>query len=112
MKKSSFAIVSLILSVVLFVPALFIFLITLLQVPESHPLMVVAFPLVLISTLPELPLFSISQPLGFPIVLPALSVLFALISLKKKESKRSLAFTSIVLVVVSIGMYLVVRGLF
>jgi len=111
MKKSSFAIVSLILSLVLFIPALLIFLVSILQLPESNPLFALAFFSGFLSYIPEIPLSSFSQSLGFPVVLPALTVLFALISLKKKENKRRFAITSIVLVLLSIGMYLVVRNL-
>ena len=109
MKNIKFAVVSLILSIVLFVPASLIFIASIFQLAESHPLSIVAFPFVILSILPEIPLINISQSLGFPIVLPTLSVLFALISLYKKENKRSMAITSIILVLVSIAMYLLVR---
>jgi len=109
-KKASFAIVSFILSLVLFIPASLIFLAAFFQLAESHPLSVVAFPFIILSVLPEIPLYDLSQSLGFPVVLPTLSVLFAIISLLKKENKQRLVFTSIVLVLLSIGMYLVVRN--
>ncbi|MBU0767380.1 hypothetical protein KKF55_06445 [Patescibacteria group bacterium] len=110
MKKPSFAITSFILSLVLFIPASLVFLEGALQLGENSILTIIAFPFIVIATLPEIPLYQVSLKLGFPVVLPTLATLFAIISLKRKESKRRFAIASIVLVLLSIGIYMVVRN--
>lgn len=109
MRESGFAYAAFIVSVLVLTPALFVFFASILNWPESHPLAVVAFPLILLAALPEIPLASISLALGFPVVLPFVGLVLGGISLYRTEPARGFAITAIAFVVVSIALYLSLR---
>lgn len=105
MKSSKFAIISFVISFLIFVQSIIAFV----DLPETHPLASILFPLVFLLYLPEYPLGYLPQYLGFPIILPALSIIFALISLRKGESRKILSIASIALVLISILLFLTLR---
>lgn len=105
MKFSKFALISFVISLLVLVSATVAFV----DPPETHPLAPILFPIVLIAYLPEIPLSGLTRYLGFPIVLPTLGILFAFLSLRKKENKKILAIVSIVLVALGLLIYLISR---
>ncbi len=107
MKSSKFAITAFVISLLVSIQAIIAFI----DFPETHPLAPVLFPLVLLIYLPEYPLGYLPQRLGFPIVLPVLSIIFAIISLRKGENRKILSILSIALVLVSILLYTTLRFL-
>ena len=107
MKSSKFAILSFVISLLVFIQAI----IALIDLLETHPFVGFLFPLVLLIYLPDYPLGYLPQLLGFPIVLPLLTIVFAKISLRKGENKKILAIVSIALVLVSLLLYVAIRFL-
>ena len=105
MKSSKFAITSFVVSLMVFIPATIAFV----DPPEIHPFSPILFHIVLITYIPEIPLSRLAQDLGFPIVLPTLGILFAFISLRKKENKNMLTLMSITLIALGILIYLISR---
>jgi hypothetical protein len=103
MKRSPLALVSLIAGIMVLVPAALILVIDGLGLGESHPLAVAAFPIILIFSLPEAPIQAFNVPFSFPIVVPLVSYLCAVASIARKESKKKLAITGIVLTTISLA---------
>ncbi|TSC75857.1 MAG: hypothetical protein G01um101430_27 [Parcubacteria group bacterium Gr01-1014_30] len=105
-KFSKFAIISFIISVLVFTQAVIAFM----DIPETHPLASVLFPIILIAYLPDYPLGYLPQHFGFPIVLPLLGIIFSLISFRR-ENKKILSITSLILIIAGITLFLVLRFL-
>jgi hypothetical protein len=101
MNSSKFAITAFVLSVLVFIQAL----IVIIDPSETHPLAPMLFSIVLLIYLPDYPLGYLPQRLGFPIALPVLTILFAIISLCKGEGKKILSVTSIILILVSMLLF-------
>ena len=108
MKKSRFAVTSFVVSMFVFIPAILIFATEATRISETNPFTLILFPIILITSLPEIPFHTLSLKLGFPIVLPTLSMVFAFMSLVKKEDKKNLAILGMGFVLISILMYSVV----
>lgn len=106
---SIFAIIAFMVSLLVIVPAMFILLIDALGLPETHPLSIIAFPVVALASAPEYPLLAVSQFFGFPVVLPLIALTLATISLARNELNKPMAAVSILFVVFSIAAYLFVR---
>lgn len=102
MKRSPLAIVSLVAGIMLVIPVILFFIIDGLGLGEAHPLAVVAFPLVMLLTLPEAPLQMMNVPIGFPVILPAISLLTGLASVLRTEPKKNLAIAGMILTVLSL----------
>lgn len=106
MKRSPLAIVSLIAGSMIILRIVLIMSIdSLVGLGESHPLVVIAFPLIVILSLAELPLQMLNIPITFPVVLPLVSYLTAIASITRKEPRKSLAIAGIVLT--SVGMAII-----
>ena len=90
-KYSKFALISFVISLLVFIQAIIAFI----DIPETHPLASILFPIVLIIYLPDYPLGYLPQYLGFPVVLPILSMALALISFRKGESKKTITIISV-----------------
>ena len=105
MKSSKFSIISFVVSFLVLIQALIAFV----DLPETHSLAPILFPLVLLLYLPDYPLGYLSQILGVPIVLPLLSIIFALFGIRKKEGKKIFSITSVILVVISVFLFLGLR---
>ncbi len=112
MKKFPFGTFALAISILLFVSAAMVFLGEYFQIDESNPIYAVFFYIVLILFLPELPLHSASQALGFPIIVPSITFVLAVLGLVKDTSRKSYSIVAIILTIVSILLYLGVRFLF
>jgi len=84
-------------------------LIAFVDLPETHSLAPILFPLVLLLYLPDYPLGYLPQILGVPIVLPLLSIIFALIGLRKREGKRFFSIIGIILIAISAFLFLGLR---
>lgn len=104
-----YAVISFVLSILIFIPAVLIFIASIFNIPEAHPFSVVAYPIILVLSLPEAPLHAVSQSIGFPVILPSISIVLAVVSLLRKELRRLLAVVSVALTAVSISLYLVIR---
>ena len=102
MKSSKFAYLALVMGFLVFVQALIVFV----DISESNPLAYIAFTVVLLTFLPEYLTANISQHLGFPIVLPALTVIFMLLSFYRKEDKKVISIIGLSLAVTAISLYL------
>lgn len=109
MKNSKYAIIAFVLSLMVIVPAILIFLAEYFHLSVSHPLAGLVFWIGMITYLPEMPLGGLIQHFGFPVVLPLLTVVFAGGSLIVRESRKRLAITSIVLVILGVLIYLGIR---
>jgi hypothetical protein len=59
--------------------------------------------------MPEAPAQMLPFYVGFPVIVPAIAFICAAISFRKKEEKQSLAFTAVVLAIISIALHLFVR---
>ena len=105
MKHSKFADISFVISLLVFIRALIVFI----DIPESHPLASILFSVVFLIYLPEYLLGYLPQYLGFPIALPMLGIVFALISFLKSEHKNMLTITSVAMVCLSIFLFLWLR---
>ena len=103
MKRSTFAIVSLVAAIIVAIPVVLIVIIDGLGLGESHPLVVVAFPVILILSLAEAPIQALNVPINAPVVLPLVSLLAAVASIVRKEPRVRLAYASIGIVIVSIS---------
>lgn len=104
-KSSKFALISFVISLLVFIQAIIAFI----DIPETHSLAPVLFPIVFLIYLPDYPLGYLPQYLGFPIVLPLLSVIFALVSLWKVESRKIVSIISLVLILISVSLFLALR---
>ena len=105
MKNSKFAFISLFISLLFIVQAAISFV----DIPETNPLAVIFFPISLviyIIYLPEDLLGFLPFSLDFPIIMPILSVIFALVSFYKKEDKKILSAISIILILAGILLFL------
>jgi len=111
MKKFSFGKAALVISIALVISAGFIFTAEYFGLSEGNPFMSLFFPVVLIVSIPEFPVHSIAQNLGFPIVLPSIVLILAVIGLVKGGSRRSYSTIAIILTILSILVSLAVRYL-
>ena len=102
-------IVAFILSILVFIPALLIFIASVFNIPETHPLASVFFLVILVSTLPEMPLHNLSLKTGFPVVLPSLSIILAAVAVIRREHRKGLLITGTALIILSIVLYLIVH---
>ena len=102
MKPSKFAIIAFVMSLLVFIQALVVFT----NLSETNPLAAILFPLIVLISLPEFLLGPTIQRLGFPIIMPVLAIIFAVISLYKVENKKIFSILSIVLVLLSITLYI------
>ncbi len=112
MKQFPFGTFALAISILLFVSAAMVFLGEYFQIGESNPIYAVFFYVILILFLLELPLHSVSQALGFPIIVPSITFVLAVLGLIKDTSRKSYSIVAIILTIVSILLYLGVRFLF
>ncbi len=103
MKRSPFALVSLIAGIMLIIPAVLILVIDGLGLGESHPLVMVAFPVIAILYMVEAPLQMLNVPIAFPVILPLVSYLCGIAGITRKEPKRNFAIAGIVLTTVSMA---------
>ncbi len=111
MKNSKFAIISLVISLAVFVSAALTFITSYFGFPETHPLAPIISSIIFITYLFEIPLIYFSRFLGFPIVLPILVVIFTFISFRRNENRKALSIVSIALVLASLSMYLALQSL-
>ncbi len=120
MESSRFAIAAFAVGVLVFVQALLLVIAGVYDFRESHAgptghianaLAGVLFPVVFVTYLPEYPLVSLTQRLGFPVVLPALTVILATISCLTRESKQVLSVGALILILVSISFHVSLRQL-
>jgi hypothetical protein len=120
MKSSRFATAAFAVGSLVFVQALIIAIAGVFDFRESHPgptghiantLGGALFPIVVVIFLPELLLGSLPQRLGFPVVLPALTIILATISYLTKESKQVFSVGALILILVSISFHVTVRQL-
>lgn len=107
--KSPFSIAALVCGIALFAAAALVFTATVLNASESDPLAIVAFLLVAIVNIPEMPVGMLVSNIGFPVVLPAVTVILGVFGVQRNEPRRQLAITGIVLAGLSIGLYLLLR---
>ena len=105
MKSSKFSIISFVISFLVLIQALIAFV----DLPETYSLAPILFPLVLLLYLPDYPLGYLPQILGVPIVLPLLSIIFALVGLRKGENKKIFSIIGIILIVISTFLFLGLR---
>lgn len=105
LKSSKFALISFVISLLVLIQAIIAFV----DIPETHPLVHVLFPIVLLIYVLEYPLGYLPQYLGFPIVLPTLAIIFTLISFRKIENKKIFAVIGMVFILISISLYLILR---
>lgn len=103
MKRSPFAIVSLVAAILVAIPVVLIVIIDGLGLGESHPLVVVAFPVILILSLAEAPIQAFNVPINAPVVLPLVSILAGIASMARKEPKKNLAIAGIGVTVLSLA---------
>ena len=102
MKRSPFAIISVVAAIMLFIPMVLIVVIDGLGLGEAHPLVVVAFPLIFLLTFVEAPIHMLNVPINFPVVLPMTSIIAALVSLLLKEPAKRMALGGLALTILSI----------
>ena len=120
MESSRFATAAFAVGVLVFVQALIIAIAGVFDFRESHPgptgnianaLAGILFPIVFVIYLPEYPLGSLTQRLGFPVVLPALTIILATISCLTRESKQVFSVGALILILVSISFHVTLRQL-
>ena len=104
-KISKFAIISFVISLLVFVQAIIAFV----DIPETHPLAPILFTIVLLIYLPDYPLGYLPQYLGFPVILPVLSVVLTVISFWRKEDKKIFSVMSLILILISLLLFLALR---
>ena len=107
MKSSRFATAALMVGLLVLVAAM----IGLFASSETGPLASVLFLITFVTYLPEYPLAHLLNQMGmermsFPVVLPLLSIVCALVSFRRKEDKRLLSGLGVALVLISILLYL------
>jgi len=106
MKKFSFGYIALVISIVLVISAGFVFATEYFGFSDSNPLVILFFYIVLIVSIPEFPVFSIAQSLGFPIVVPSIVFILAVLGLVKSDSRKSFSIIAIALTILAILLYL------
>jgi len=106
MKNFSFGYIALVISIVLVISAGFVFTTEYFGLSESNPLVVLFFYIVLIVSIPEFPVHSIAQSLGFPIVVPSIVFILAVLGLVKSDSRKSFSIIAITLTILAILLYL------
>lgn len=106
--KSKFSIASLLVNLQVFVSATLTYGTSAWGFPESHPLVAVISFVVFITFLSEIPLIYFSRHLGFPVVLPTVSIILAIMGFRKREN-RKLSIVSMALLLVSVLIYLSLR---
>lgn len=120
MESSRFATAAFAVGVLVFVQALIIAIASVYDFRESHPgpignianaLAGISFPIVFVIYLPEYLLGSLTQRLGFPVVLPALTIILATISCLTRERKRVFLVGALILILVSISFHVTLRQL-
>ena len=111
MRNTRLAVVSLAISSAVFLSAALTFVSSYFGIRETHPLALIISPLVFATYMFEMPLAGVSRSLGFPIVLPALGLIFAFLSYRKKERANALVLASVALIAVSTLMYLSLAAL-
>ena len=118
MESSRFATAAFTVGVLVFVQALIIAIGSVYDFRESHPgptenianaLAGILFPIVFVIFLPEYLLGSLPQRLGFPVVLPALTIILATISYLTRERKQVFSVVALILILVSISFHVAVR---
>ena len=110
MRHSRCAIAAVVVSLLVFIAATLTFVTSYFGFPEAHPLAPLISLIIFLIFLSEIPLIPLSRYLGFPLVLPALTVLLAFLSFRAKEHRKTLTLFSVGLVLVSILMYLALRS--
>ena len=120
MESSRFATAAFAVGVLVFVQALILVIAGVYDFRESHPgptgsianvLAGILFPIVFVIYLPEYALGSLPQRLGFPVVLPALTIILATISCLTRERKQVFSVGALILILVSIFFHVTLRQL-
>ena len=108
MTSSKFSITSFVISILFLIFAIMVSVSTL--VSDSTQFAQVSFGVLVIFSLLDFPPFGFaSQIIGVPVLFPLLSIIFACVGLRKKESKSYLATSSLVITAVGIVVFLVQR---
>ncbi len=108
---SRFTLASLAVSFLVFISAALTFATSVWGFPETHPLAPVLSLVIFLIFLSEIPLIFFSRHLGFPLVLPAVSLIFAFIGFRRAEKARKLSILSLFLLLISVAFYLSLRTL-
>lgn len=106
MKRSPFSIASLVAGIMIVIPVALILIIDSLGLGESHPLVVVAFPLILLFSLAEAPIQAFNVPVNIPVVMPLIAVGCAIAGIQRREPKKNLAIAGIALAAIGVGVIL------
>ena len=108
-KKPGLGIAAIIISLFVFISAVIVFIDAAFGISESHPLAGPLFYIVFFISIPELPLHSIAQAVGFPIVLPTIVVILALANFYQTEARKTFSVFALINILLAILLYLGTR---
>ena len=120
MESSRFATAAFAVGVLVFVQALIIAIASVYDFRESHPgpignianaLAGISFPIVFVVYLPEYLLGSLTQRLGFPVVLPALTIFWQRSAVSLGSANECFWLAPSILILVSISFHVTLRQL-
>ena len=109
MENFPFGRVALVIGIALFVSAVFVFLAEYFALSEDNPISIVIWGIILFVSILEFPVHSISQSLGFPIVVPLIVFSLSTVSFIRNKSQKIFSIMAVLLTIVSVLLFLAVR---
>jgi hypothetical protein len=107
-KNPSFTISAFILSLLVFIPAAFIALSHVADLSHSRFLVSATLPIIFTAALFEAPLYKVTAALGFPVILPILTLASVGLGFRKRERYLELRIAALSLTVIGFLLYIII----